>query len=324
MTNEKKRRYRDLVEGVKKCPRLNVCNAGSGPKLCRCEFSDEINLWSYWQGGEDHLDADILLVGQDWGHLNPDDGQIVSALKSGTYQKENFCYMKNNTSITDLNLCRFFDQLGFNIQKDYNSCEKLFFTNLVLCYREDEKISGGMKSSWVNQCTEYFRELVEIIQPKVILCLGRSVFEGVLKAGIPERLLEGKNYNQIIENGPIRTRFGQEIETMVFPLAHCGSLGTMNRNRGGEINDPLDLQKKDWEKVRAYLESKIKPGRYRHYKGNEYQVLFTARHSETEETLVIYKALYGAGQIWARPASMWNETIEKNGERVRRFTYIGE
>lgn len=68
----------------------------------------------------------------------------------------------------------------------------------------------------------------------------------------------------------------------------------------------------------------IKPGRYRHYKGNEYEVLFLARHSETEEMLVIYKALYGEGQIWARPASMWNEVIEKNGAFVQRFTFIGE
>lgn len=67
----------------------------------------------------------------------------------------------------------------------------------------------------------------------------------------------------------------------------------------------------------------IKPGRYRHYKGKEYEVLFLARHSETEEPLVIYRALYGEGQIWARPAAMWNEIIEKDGRQVRRFTYIG-
>lgn len=72
------------------------------------------------------------------------------------------------------------------------------------------------------------------------------------------------------------------------------------------------------------MSNDIKPGRYRHYKGNEYQVLFLARHSETEETLVIYKALYGEGGIWARPASMWNELVEVNGEKVRRFAYIGE
>ena len=67
----------------------------------------------------------------------------------------------------------------------------------------------------------------------------------------------------------------------------------------------------------------IKPGRYRHFKGNEYEVLFTARHSETEEEMVVYKALYGDGGIWVRPASMWNETVVRDGKEYKRFTYIG-
>ena len=68
----------------------------------------------------------------------------------------------------------------------------------------------------------------------------------------------------------------------------------------------------------------IKKGKYRHFKGNEYEVLFTARHSETCETLVVYKALYGNGEIWARPAEMWNEKVVHEGRRVSRFEYIGE
>ena len=67
----------------------------------------------------------------------------------------------------------------------------------------------------------------------------------------------------------------------------------------------------------------IKFGRYRHFKGNEYEVICMARHSETEELMVVYKALYGEGQIWVRPASMWNETVLKDGKEVKRFTYEG-
>lgn len=70
------------------------------------------------------------------------------------------------------------------------------------------------------------------------------------------------------------------------------------------------------------MTSEITPGKYRHYKGNEYQVLGLARHSETEELLVIYKALYGKQEIWARPAAMWNEIVDVNGRQVRRFTRI--
>lgn len=68
----------------------------------------------------------------------------------------------------------------------------------------------------------------------------------------------------------------------------------------------------------------IKPGHYRHFKGKEYEVLGVARHSETEEDLVVYRALYGDFGLWVRPVSMWNETVERDGKTFRRFTYIGE
>lgn len=68
----------------------------------------------------------------------------------------------------------------------------------------------------------------------------------------------------------------------------------------------------------------IRKGRYRHFKGNEYEVLFTATHSETQEELVIYKALYGDERVWARPASMWLETVERDGKIIKRFEYTGE
>lgn len=68
----------------------------------------------------------------------------------------------------------------------------------------------------------------------------------------------------------------------------------------------------------------IKPGRYRHFKGKEYEVLGVARHSETQEELVVYRSLYGDFSLWVRPVSMWNETVERDGKTFRRFTYIGE
>ena len=68
----------------------------------------------------------------------------------------------------------------------------------------------------------------------------------------------------------------------------------------------------------------LRPGRYRHFKGKDYEVLGVARHSETEEELVVYRALYGDFGLWVRPVSMWNETVERDGKTFRRFTYIGE
>lgn len=69
---------------------------------------------------------------------------------------------------------------------------------------------------------------------------------------------------------------------------------------------------------------RIKPGRYRHFKGNEYEVLHLARHSETLEPMVVYRALYGEGGIWVRPASMWYEDVIHDGVSCKRFTYVGE
>lgn len=72
------------------------------------------------------------------------------------------------------------------------------------------------------------------------------------------------------------------------------------------------------------LKETIRPGRYRHFKGNEYQVIGLAQHSETLEWMVVYRALYGEQGLWVRPASMWNETVERDGKTFQRFTYIGE
>ncbi len=69
----------------------------------------------------------------------------------------------------------------------------------------------------------------------------------------------------------------------------------------------------------------LRPGRYRHFKGREYELLFVATHSETLEPMVVYRALYGGARaLGAPPAAMWDEQIERDGQVVRRFTYIGD
>lgn len=67
----------------------------------------------------------------------------------------------------------------------------------------------------------------------------------------------------------------------------------------------------------------IKKGRYRHYKGNDYEVIDVAKHSETQEELVLYRPLYGKKGLWVRPLTMFTEQVEVEGEKVSRFEYIG-
>lgn len=72
------------------------------------------------------------------------------------------------------------------------------------------------------------------------------------------------------------------------------------------------------------LPSEPKPGLYRHYKGNDYRVIGLARHTETEEAVVVYQALYGARGLWVRPAAMFNETVVVAGKTVPRFARVGD
>ncbi|HEY9118365.1 MAG TPA: DUF1653 domain-containing protein [Marinobacter sp.] len=68
----------------------------------------------------------------------------------------------------------------------------------------------------------------------------------------------------------------------------------------------------------------LRLGRYRHYKGMDYEVIGVARHSETEEQMVVYRCLYGDYSLWVRPLSMFRETVEMAGEQVPRFAFVGE
>ena len=67
----------------------------------------------------------------------------------------------------------------------------------------------------------------------------------------------------------------------------------------------------------------IKIGKYEHFKGGQHEVLGIAKHSETLEELVVYKALYGEGDLWVRPLKMFQEEVDSNGKKVLRFKYIG-
>lgn len=66
------------------------------------------------------------------------------------------------------------------------------------------------------------------------------------------------------------------------------------------------------------------PGKYRHFKGGEYELIGVARHSETLEPMVVYRALYGDGGLWVRPAAMWTETVDRDNYHGPRFQYIGK
>lgn len=243
--------YDSLVRDVQSCTRCDT--AGGSVKLMHCPLSREVNLWSCWEGGRKRLDAKVLLVGQDWGPCCSDD-HIWSVLQALGQGCNAHLYMSGNDSKTDDHLIELFKNIGYDVKNDSNSTrpsEDLFFTNFVLCYRS-KGLSGGFRNIWVRNCSDHFRRLVSIIEPKIVLCLGRKVYEGVMRALDGREAFPGwKRYNERLDARTPSTVPGTDC--LIFPLAHCGIMGTNTRNRGKEYNDILDVQILDWKAIERYL-----------------------------------------------------------------------
>ena len=167
--------------------------------------------------------------------------------------------MENNTNITNSNLCKLFKHIHYNMETNtpnaecFSDVKELFFTNFILCYRKDNKYSGKINSKCFDNCSNYFKKLVEIIEPEVIVCLGNVTYWGVLKALGYNKQKKSDSYNKIIDQGPIEHSFNEK-KLVIFPMAHCGNQGTSNRNRGkSKQKDRLHYQKEDWKKIEKYI-----------------------------------------------------------------------
>lgn len=159
--------------------------------------------------------------------------------------------MRRNDSITDKNLIQLFRTIGFDILSDD---PKLFFTNLVMGYRL-QGTSGGFKTAWANADAPFFRRLVDIIHPRVLLCLGKDTFRCTLRALGLQHLPVIRNYNRFIESSenPVQIHLCDGETALVFALAHCGVMGTLNRNRGTNEKASLNKQIQDWAKIIPFL-----------------------------------------------------------------------
>lgn len=255
-------KYEALVRKVNSCP--NIVECSKKLKMSLCPGCNEVNLWTYWEGGRDRLDAEILLVGQDFGHI-PDVEVTEKALKQAGDAQGQIQYKKlfaPMNSVTDDNLCRLFEVIkgceavGSDFEKAERNCKNVFFTNYVCCYREGNT-SGGFNKEWTENCKDNFKELVEIIQPKVIICLGRRIFDSVLVAAGMKR--SKGSYNDTVLKGAVSASFGNTAAT-VFPMAHPGTMGTLNRCKAKDnpgmkqsMEKGLELQIRDWEMINEYI-----------------------------------------------------------------------
>ena len=236
-TMSKEEKYQELVCDVRQFyqslpePEQNIylrwCN----------DCQKHINLWSYWQSS---LDARIMVVGQDWGC--PEESTVlenIRAINEGTERE----YHVDPDSITDRNLCTLLNSIGFPAEENNPD---LFFTNLALGYR-NRGLTGGFRQSWIRKCEPFFRRLVDIVEPRVIICLGRNVFVGVTRA--MEKKVRIGRYNEFIESAenPV-----EADGRMIFAEAHCGYFGTINRARDREENG-MELQIEDWKRIKRVL-----------------------------------------------------------------------
>ena len=249
----KEQRYRELISDVSQYYKAQEeLNKNDPVYLTWCKDCKEINLWTYWQG-RGNLDAKIMLVGQDWGCPVEMSSPIQSIQSINLGETEEYHF--DTTNPTDKNLVKLFQSIGIDISNGRRD-DRLFFTNFVLGYR-NKGLTGNFKAKWVRESIPFFHRLVDIIEPQIIICLGKTTFCGVLNAF--EQPLKIRRYNDYIScaQNPVHLYLPSSKPVQVFAVSHCGAIGTLNRNRPKDRygKSGLDLQKEDWVKIRTALES---------------------------------------------------------------------
>lgn len=216
--------YKNLVHQRKNC---RSCQGLVNPSVHEGGKFDstEIGPWTLWQG---NLNARIMIVGQDWG-----DKAYFTKWKGADQPSGN---------PTNSNLQKLLHQFAVDIKSPRESQEqKIFLTNLILCLK-DGGLQAPIKDEWLNNCCDkFFRNLVELIRPRVVLALGKRVSEVILNLyEIPHH--KTWTLSQLMQSGP----FNLFDSTYLFPVYHCGASG-VNRNRS------LEDQNIDWQKVANWV-----------------------------------------------------------------------
>ena len=230
----KKDEFRRLVEDVSKCHICERLVTLPHIESSECLENDDhgldtdrpyINRWNLWQG---NLDADIMVIGQDYGQK--EDGVAIEV-----------CSHADSTNHTDRKLRELIEGA---FAKSLDEIP-LFFTNMANCYRK-KRTSGGMHSGWLPICAnKYMERLIRIIRPKIIIVLGRSAFEALhcmenLSVKCLDPIKSGKeSYAEMIQHRYQIDLDDKKID--VFPVYHPGANSQMNRT--------FEQQLEDWKKI---------------------------------------------------------------------------
>ncbi len=218
----------------------------------------EVNAWTYWQG-VNVCHPKVLVVGQDWGCLEEGkESAIYKTIKemidspSSDNTVQYFKYVKNKAAITDINLVRCLSCLGYD-DVDHIRYQDLFFTNLIPGYRRGTTSSGGFSSKWLTkQAKQDFRDLVEVLEPELVICLGKDTFRQACMIFERKNALKGKKWKEFLEEQvePIEVLSPSGRTISIFASSHPGFYGT--NNRGG-----IEKVFEDWNRIRAWMDSAL-------------------------------------------------------------------
>lgn len=285
--NSKEQAYERLVKAVQEDYRNRPIPEAKGDKepiyVHKCKHEGKrLNLWSYWQGS---IEADILVVGQDWGCFLSDEKNYKNA-KLDTQMKQNFESMDEGYDVlyfrgtegmkisdTDKNLMEYFRELGTGFENITEKNSRLFFSNLCLGYR-NKGFTGNFDSKWLKDDLKYFVKdinevaennvpcLLDILEPKYILCMGKEVFYAICEA-MNKKISDDQNLYELLDekNNCIDVIYkGKPIK--VIGLAHPGNMGTANRytkcKKDRDGKNGKELQKEDWRNVAEIINAQSK------------------------------------------------------------------
>lgn len=202
------------------CAELSMTNQSFDP----ANDSNSIGKWSDWQG---NLNARIMLIGQDWGTVE--------------YWHKNKG-RDSETNPSNITLKRLFSELDFNLGSIANPSHKepLFFTNSVLCLKQG-RMSDSISSRCYQNCgTKFLKPLIDLVNPEIIIALGRAPFASVMNLYKPEGFPKVPRQKDIVRAEPILIG---EHNIKLFPVYHCGPLGRANRKFNEQVLDWMNIKK---------------------------------------------------------------------------------
>jgi uracil-DNA glycosylase family 4 len=216
--------YAKLVEQRKLC---SLCQGLRNPSKVDGGRYDHghIGPWSLWQGS---LNAEVVVVGQDWGD--------VAYFRKWKGKDQPY------GNPTNENLQHLLKTIGIVIEKPHDVQNQIIFlTNIILCLKTGG-LQARVKDEWLMNCARnYFKPMIDIINPKVIISLGKKPCESILSIyGI--KFSKSLKLSSII----IKSPYALTDTINLFPVYHCGA-GSTNRNRS------FSQQLVDWAKIRSVL-----------------------------------------------------------------------